>query len=132
LILVDTNVLFDVVTDSAWFAWSKSQLERAELTGPLGINDVIFAEFSVRYSTLLAVEDAVGRLELTLLPLPRSALFLAGKAFELYRRQRGATRTGVLADFFIGAHAACLDVPLLTRDPRRYRSYFPTVELIAP
>jgi len=132
LILVDANVLFDIVTaNQEWFDWSRGQLETADLAGPIAINNVIFAEFSVRYATLEQTESAIQDLGLTMLDLPRAALFLAGKAFERYRRQKG-TKDGVLPDFFIGAHAAVLQVPLLTRDARRYRTYFPTVELITP
>jgi predicted nucleic acid-binding protein len=133
LILVDSNVLFDIVTDNQqWFDWSRAALEQAELRGPLGINDVIFAELSVRFPTLEAVKQAVPDLGLTLVPTPRAALFLAGKAFDAYRHKEGATKTGVLPDFFIGAHALVLGVPLLTRDVRRCRTYFPSLELIAP
>lgn len=133
MILVDSNILFDIVTDNAeWFEWSRTALEQAEIQGPLGINDVVFAEFSVRYRTLQEVETAVDNLGLTRLPMPPSSLFLAGKAFEAYRRRKGVSKTGVLPDFFIGAHAAVLDVPLLTRDVRRYGSYFPALRLITP
>jgi predicted nucleic acid-binding protein len=69
--------------------------------------------------------------DVILAPIPREALFLAGKAFKSYR-ESGGTRTGVLPDFFIGAHALVENIPLLTRDPKRYRTYFPTVELIVP
>ena len=64
-------------------------------------------------------------------PVPREALFLAGKAFLQYRRKSGA-KTGVLPDFFIGAHAAVAGIPLLTRDTRRYLTYFPKLALISP
>ncbi|MBI4923469.1 MAG: type II toxin-antitoxin system VapC family toxin [Devosia nanyangense] len=133
MILIDTNVLFDVVTDNAeWFEWSKARLDEAELAGELLINDIVFAEFSVRYASLEATERAVVDLGLIVEATPRAALFLAGKAFQKYRARKGSLKTGVLPDFLIGAHAACLDVPLLTRDPRRYRTYFPRLELIAP
>ncbi len=133
MILVDTNVLFDVVTDnSAWADWSIAQLEAAELRGPIAINDVVFAEFSVRYPSVTATEEAVDRLGLTVLATPRTALFVAGRAFQQYRGRKGAAKTGVLPDFLIGAHAAVLEVPLLTRDPARYRTYFPTLEIITP
>jgi predicted nucleic acid-binding protein len=64
------------------------------------------------------------------LTFPGPPLFLAGKAFVRYRR-RGGTKTNVLADFFIGAHAAVAGLPVLTRDVRRIAGYFPTVALIA-
>lgn len=132
MILVDANVLFDIVTDDQqWFDWSRRQLEAADLGGPIAINAVVFAEFSVRYRTLEETEFAVDQLGLTMLDLPRHAMFLAGKAFQRYRGVKG-TKENVLPDFFIGAHAAVLGVPLLTRDPKRVRTYFPTVELITP
>src|SRR5215510_7771706 len=130
--LVDSNVLLDIVTDGqAWADWSQDQLERAALDGPLIINDVIYAEVSARYATLEAVDAMLGDLHVELTPIPRPALFLAGKAYIQYRAG-GGLRTGVLADFFIGAHAVVEQLPLLTRDARRYQTYFPTIELITP
>jgi hypothetical protein len=114
-----------------WLDWSRRALEAAALRGPLAISDVVFAELSVRFARLDAVESFVSVAALRVERTPRQALFLAGKAFHLYRSQGGA-RSSPLPDFFIGAHAAVLSVPLLTRDSRRYRSYFPTLELISP
>lgn len=130
--LVDTNVLLDLVTnDAVWADWSIAQLEVASLTGPLLINDVIYSELSVRYERIEELDAFIEEAGLELIALPRAALFLAGKVFTQYRRA-GGSRTGVLPDFFIGAHAAIQKLPLLTRDVGRYRSYFPTVELITP
>ena len=130
--LVDSNVLLDVVTDGeVWADWSQAQLERAALRGPLVINDVVYAEISTRFTSAEAVDSMLLDLSVDVAPMPRSALFLAGKAYLQYRAS-GGTRTGVLADFLIGAHAAVEALPLLTRDARRYRHYFPTVALIAP
>jgi predicted nucleic acid-binding protein len=130
--LVDTNVLSDVATDNPeWAAWSIQHLETAALKGRLAINDVVYAELSVRFATIEATENFVDDAGLLVVRTPRSALFLAGKAFQRYRTQ-GGTKTNVLPDFIIGAHAAALGVPLLTRDSRRYRSYFPSLVLIAP
>lgn len=132
MILVDTNVLLDLVTDDPdWAEWSLARLEEAALAGPIFINDVVYAEMSIRYDRIedLYAMLALAGIEMT--PTPRPALFLAGKAFRQYRTAGGA-RTGVLPDFFIGAHAAVERWPLLTRDTGRYRSYFPTVTLIAP
>jgi predicted nucleic acid-binding protein len=130
--LVDSNVLLDVVTDGeAWADWSQTQLERAALHGPLVINSVIYAEVSTRYATVEAVDSMLRDLNIDVAMTPRSALFLAGKAYLQYRAA-GGIRTGVLADFFVGAHAAVEELPLLTRDSRRYRHYFPTVVLITP
>jgi predicted nucleic acid-binding protein len=130
--LVDSNVLLDIFTrDPKWWDWSLMQLEEAALHGPLLINDTIYAETSVRYRSIEDFDATLARVGVTVAPIPRRALFLAGKVFTQYRNA-GGNRTGVLPDFFIGAHAAVVSVPLLTRDARRYRSYFPTVVLIAP
>jgi predicted nucleic acid-binding protein len=130
--LVDSNVLLDVVTDGeAWADWSQGQLEQAASVGPLIINDVFYAEISTRYSAVEDVDAMLRNLDIDVVAIPRSALFLAGKAYLRYRSV-GGSRTGVLSDFFIGAHAAVEQRPLLTRDARRYRTYFPTVELITP
>lgn len=130
--LVDSNILLDVITaGQRWAAWSEHQLERVALNGPLLINDVIYAEVSARYSAFETLDALLAANGITLTPMPRSALFLAGKTFVRYRRA-GSIRTGVLPDFFIGAHAAVERIPLLTRDTQRYRTYFPTVTLIAP
>jgi len=130
--LVDTNVLLDLVTDDPiWADWSIAQLEAASLDGPLLINDVVYAELAVRYNRIELLEAFVDEAGLIVAPMPRAALFLAGKVFTQYRRS-GGSRTGVLPDFFIGAHAAVNEVALLTRDVGRYRTYFPTLKLITP
>ncbi|MDR9780548.1 type II toxin-antitoxin system VapC family toxin [Rhizobium redzepovicii] len=130
--LVDTNVLLDLVTDDPkWSDWSIAQLEAASIEGPLLINDVIYAELAVRYERIETLEAFVEEAGLDMRPIPKPALFLAGKVFTQYRKA-GGTRTGVLPDFFIGAHAAVQQLPLLTRDVGRYRSYFPSLKLIAP
>ncbi len=130
--LVDTNVLLDLVTDDPNFAdWSISQLEAASLMGPLLINDVIYSEMSVRYASKEQLDAFIDGVGLKMDPVPTAALFLAGKVFQKYR-QAGGTRTGVLPDFFIGAHAAVSELPLLTRDVGRYRTYYPTLKLITP
>jgi hypothetical protein len=132
LSLVDTNVLLDVITsDQRWSKWSIAQLERASLSGPLFINEVVYAELAARYEDMANLDAALSNVRIEVAATPKPALFLAGKAYLNYRRA-GGVRTGVLPDFFIGAHAAVLEVPLLTRDARRYRTYFPTVELISP
>jgi predicted nucleic acid-binding protein len=107
------------------------QLEEAVLHGPLLINDVIYAETSVRFHSIDDFDAALAKASVAVAPIPHLALFLAGKAFAQYR-SAGGIRTGVLPDFFIGAHADVERLPLLTRDARRYRHYFPTVALIAP
>ena len=130
--LVDTNVLLDLVTDDPqWAEWSIGQLEAASLTGPLLIIDVIYAELAVRYERIEDLDQFIETAGLQIASFPREALFLAGKVFTRYRRA-GGSRTGVLPDFFIGAHAAVQKIPLLTRDVGRYRTYFPTVVLVTP
>lgn len=130
--LVDTNVLLDLVTNDVRFVeWSISQLEAASLKGPLIINDVIYAELSVRYETIESLGKFIELAALSHDPIPREALFLAGKAFQKYRRS-GGIRMAVLPDFYLGAHAAVLELPILTRDEARYQTYFPTVSLISP
>ena len=130
--LVDTNVILDLVTnDPDWSGWSIAQLEEAALKGPLCINDVVYAELSVRYARIEDLEAMLDDAAIEVARTPRDALFLAGKVFVQYRKSGGA-RTGVLPDFFIGAHAAVSGLPLLTRDGGRYRTYFPSMALIAP
>jgi predicted nucleic acid-binding protein len=132
LILVDTNILLDVATDDPeWFEWSAQAISEEALKGPLCINAIIYAEFSARYATIEAVDDFVARIGVQMLNIPRAAAFMAAKAHLLYR-STGGTRTAVLSDFFVGAHAATLDIPVLTRDVRRYRTYFPNLRVIAP
>jgi len=132
MVLVDTNVLLDVLQDDAeWAPWSIAQLRSQSRLHTLGINAVNYAELSLSYSTMEALDAVMRRMELKPLELPRAALFLAGKAFIEYRR-RGGARAQVLPDFFIGAHAAVLECPLLTRDARRFRTYFPSLSVIAP
>ena len=130
--LVDSNVLLDIFTRMPnWWEWAVMQLEEAVLHGPLLINDVSYAETSVRFHSIDDFDAALAKAGVAVAPIPHLALFLAGKAFARYR-SAGGIRTGVLPDFFIGAHADVERLPLLTRDARRYRHYFPTVALIAP
>lgn len=130
--LVDSNVLIDVFeAANPWSSRSKEALEWAGTSGPLVINPVIYAEVSVRYSTPDLLDADLLRDVFQREPLPWPAAFLAGKVFEIYRA-RGGVRRSPLPDFFIGAHAAVAGLRLLTRDATRYRSYFPTVELISP
>ena len=132
MILVDTNVILDIVeNDPVWADWSERQLEAASLQDGLCINAAIYAELSIAFAAIEDLEKLVKQGEFRMESIPREALFLAGKAFLKYRKRKGA-RTGVLPDFFIGAHAAVAAMPLLTRDSGRYANYFPTVRLIVP
>lgn len=132
MILVDTNVLVDVLEDDPqWADWSICQMRDLAKLHDLAINPVIYAELSLAFAAVEELDAAVAELEVKFLDIPRPALFLAGKAFARYRR-RGGMKSNVLSDFFIGAHAAVMSLPILTRDTRRYRGYFNSVELIAP
>ena len=131
-VLVDTNVLVDLFTeDSEWRDWSASMLTEATRTGQLAINPVIYAEVCVGFETIEDVEDVLPQEYFIRTPLPWEAAFLAARAFEQYRRRGGAKRSP-LPDFFIGAHALVTGMTLLTRDARRYRTYFPKLKIIAP
>lgn len=132
MLLVDTNVLVDVLEDEpAWADWSISQLRAQSKIHRLAINPIIYSELSLAFSTVEALDQTLADLGLSMIEIPRPALFLAGKAFVRYRRQ-GGQKQNVLADFFIGAHAAVSRYPLLTRDTRRYTAYFAGVHLISP
>jgi predicted nucleic acid-binding protein len=131
-ILVDSNVLLDVLAPgSEWEAWSDEAIMVCAEYARLFINPIIYAEVSVGYRTMAGVVLPLSEDLFTREALPWRAAFLAGKAFEQYRRS-GGVRRSPLPDFYIGAHAAVGGMRLLTRDPRRYRAYFPAVELIAP
>ncbi|MBS0562264.1 MAG: type II toxin-antitoxin system VapC family toxin [Proteobacteria bacterium] len=129
---LDSNILLDVTSrDPVWARWSLDQLGAATLRGALLVNDVVYAELSTGFPGVEALDEFLDTTGISVARIPARALFLAGRAFRTYRAA-GSTRTGVLPDFFIGAHAAVLRIPLLTRDTRRYRSYFPTLALITP
>jgi predicted nucleic acid-binding protein len=131
-VLVDSNVILDIVTeDPVWWRWSANTLAAASNHSRLIINPVIFAEISADFETIEELDAALPVEQFTREPIPFEAAFLAGRAFVAYRR-RGGIRTSPLPDFFIGAHAAISGYQLLTRDARRYRSYFPDVHLITP
>ena len=130
--LVDTNVLFDYLSeDEDWFDWSVSMLGRAAERGTIVINPMVFAELSVRYDRMEALDSALPADYFVRAPLPFEAAFLAAKVFDRYKR-RGGVKSSPLPDFFIGAHAAVTGMTLLTRDARRYRTYFPKLRLITP
>lgn len=132
MILVDSNVIIDVMSeDATWSAWSIAALEEAADGDEIAINPIIFAELAFGFETMAALDLALGEGDFRRLPLPYEAGFVAGRAFVEYRR-RGGVRSSPLPDFYIGAHAAIQGLRLLTRDPRRYQSYFPGVQLIAP
>jgi len=129
--LVDSNVLLDLFTeDPRWCDWSETRLADALDGGPTLINPIVYAEISIGFERIEDLERALPA-ELEREALPWEAAFLAGKCFIEYRR-RGGQKRSPLPDFYIGAHAAVTGRALLTRDPRRYRSFFPHLELISP
>ncbi len=130
--LIDSSVLLDIATaDPVWSEWSSQALATAVRGGPVLVNPVVYAEVSVGFERIEDLDDALPPDIFRREPVPYTAAFLAAKAFVTYR-QRGGARTSPLPDFFIGAHAAVDRLSLLTRDVRRFRTYFPTVRLIAP
>jgi predicted nucleic acid-binding protein len=132
VVLVDTNVLLDVLEeDPKWATWSQAKLEAASATDTLAINPIIYSELSIAFARIEELEAVIAEASLTVEPIPREALFLAGKVFLNYRRARG-NKLSVLPDFYIGAHAAVMQWLILTRDVGRYRTLFPTVTLITP
>ncbi|MEJ2201112.1 MAG: type II toxin-antitoxin system VapC family toxin [Desulfuromonadaceae bacterium] len=131
-VLIDTNVILDLMTDDPnWADWSEQMLCYCDQQGPLYINPIIYAELSIGFERIEILDQALNDCGFVWLEIPRDALFLAGKVFLQYRKRRG-NKQSPLPDFFIGAHAAVTGLQLLTRDSARYRSYFPTVELITP
>jgi predicted nucleic acid-binding protein len=130
--LVDSNVLLDVLTqDDEWLDWSAAALARAANDAALVINPIVYAEVAARFERIEDLEAALPQAYYERRPLPWEAAFLAGRCFVKYRR-RGGARRSLMPDFYIGAHAAIEGLTLLTRDPRRYRTYFPALRLLAP
>jgi predicted nucleic acid-binding protein len=130
--LVDANVLIDVLTeDDEWCDWSAAMLVEVMHQGSICINPIVYAEVALGFKRIEELDDALPTTFCKRVELPWAAAFLAGKAFVKYRR-RGGQRRSPMPDFYIGAHAAVSGLTLLTRDPKRYRAYFPTVRLVAP
>ena len=131
-LLVDANVLLDLFLDDPhWADWSESVLANASTDKTLYINPIIYTEVSIGFETIEVLESAIHKGGFQMLEIPKEALFLTGKVYLKYRRGRG-TKRSPLPDFYIGAQAAVLGLDLITRDPARYRTYFPTVNLICP
>ena len=132
MVLVDSNVLIDVMTqDAVWCDWSLAQLRVSKAQGKLTINPMIYAEIAVAYASVAELDSFLKPAGLIVSPISNQTAFLASRAFMRYRKTKG-TKTGVLPDFFIGAQAQAEGWTLLTRDATRYRRYFPGVALICP
>ena len=130
--LVDTNILIDVLNNEPdWVDWSIHQLRVQSELHAMTINPIIYAELSPAFKEIADLDNHLKILNLKMIQIPKLALFMASKAFQLYR-QRGGNKLNILGDLFIGAHAAVNQIPILTRDTQRFQTYFPTVRLIAP
>jgi predicted nucleic acid-binding protein len=132
MILVDSNVWIDLIQrDPKWLEWSATQIQALRQTETLAINPVIYAELVPNYDSQDDLAQFVRLSGSRFVPLSEDAAYLAGRAFERYRQRKGA-KTGVVADFFIGAQALTEGWTLLTRDAARYKTYFPKIKLICP
>jgi predicted nucleic acid-binding protein len=130
--LVDSNVILDIfLNDPKWASWSESTLAVESTSHHLYINPIVYSEVSIGFDKIEDLEKSLKNGGFQMLDLPREALFLAGKAFQAYKRNQG-TKRSPLPDFYIGAHAGVLGIELITRDISRYRTYCPTVRLISP
>ncbi len=130
--LLDTNVLLDIATaDPVWLSWSEKEFRSASAQGSIPINPIIYAELAPAFATVADLDHWLDPAIFERLPLPYAAGWLAAQAFLKYRRS-GGVKTSPLPDFYIGAHAEVGGHTLVTRDPSRYRTYFPSVRLIVP
>ncbi len=131
-IFVDSCVLLDLFTDDQnWGEWSENILEQYSQTNTLYINSIVYTEISIGFNKVEEVEKAISDLSIKVLEIPREALFLTGKVFLKYRKNKG-TKNVPLPDFFIGAHVSVEKFNLITRDTSKYKTYFPQVNLIHP
>ena len=131
-VIVDSNVILDIFTeDRRWLSWSSNALERIANESRIVINPVIYGEVSIRFERIEELDEALPSAIFEREDVPYEAAFLAGKAYLAYRRQAG-TKSSLLPDFYVGAHAAIRSYRVLTRDVARYRTYFPKLSLISP
>ncbi len=131
-IFVDSCILLDLFTDDEnWGDWSENILEQYSQTNTLYINSIVYTEISIGFNEIEEAERAISELSIKVLEIPRDALFLTGKAYLNYRKNKG-TKNSPLPDFFIGAHASIENFNLITRDTNKYKTYFPQVNLICP
>ena len=130
--LVDTNILIDVLNNEpVWADWSILQLQEQSKIHELTINPIIYAELSLAFNEINELDNHLKIMKLNMIQMPKLALFLASRAFQVYKK-RGGLKLNILSDFFIGAHAAANQIPILTRDTQRFKTYFPKVPLVAP
>ena len=130
--LVDSNILIDIFQpNSNWFTWSRHRLREARLDGPLILNFVIASEVASEFMSEKGFDAKLASSIFVREDVPWSAAFAAGVAYREYRL-RGGKRDRLLPDFLIGAHALTKGHRLLTRDARRYRAYFPGLDIVAP
>lgn len=131
-VLIDSCVLLDLFTDdSRWANWSEKILEEFSQTNTLFINTIVYTEISIGFAKIEVLDRAISQLGIKVLEIPREALFLTGKTFLKYRRNKG-TKNSPLPDFFIGAHASISRFTLVTRDVAKYKTYFPQINLVCP
>ena len=131
-IFLDSCVLLDLFTnDPHWGDWSENILEQYGRTNTLYINSIVYTEVSVGFTRIEEFESTISNLGIKVLEIPREALFLTGKIFLEYRRNKG-TKRSPLPDFFIGAHALVANFELITRDVGKFSTYFPELTLIHP
>jgi predicted nucleic acid-binding protein len=131
-IFVDSCILLDLFTnDPKWADWSEKILDRYSQTNTLFINSIVYTEISIGFNKIEKVEYVINQLGIKVLEIPREALFLAGKVFQQYRKNKG-TKSSTLPDFFIGAHATISSLAIITRDISRYKAYFPQLRIISP
>ncbi len=131
-VFVDSCVLLDLFTDDKdWGEWSENILEKYSQTNTLYINSIVYTEISIGFKKIEELEKAISELNIKVLEIPREALFLTGKAYLKYRKNKG-TKSSPLPDFFIGAHVSVEKFNLITRDISKYKTYFPQVKLIHP
>ncbi len=131
-LFVDSCILLDLFTnDSKWADWSEKILDRYSQTNTLYINSIVYTEISIGFNKIEEVEYVIDQLGIKVLEMPREALFLAGKVFQKYRKNKGP-KSSTLPDFFIGSHATISSFALITRDISRYKTYFPQLRIIGP
>ena len=130
---LDTNVLIDVLSEDLVRSTASAQkLNEAKARGRVLITDIVYAELSIDFESVEAVDEVIRSMDVTRVPCSTRALFRAGRAFESYKNQNAGPKDNVLPDFLIGAHAAVEGMPLVTSDTRRMTGYFPELQVVKP